>query len=79
MTDSARKVRKTVTPEQRLVYAKLMLEEQYSNHQVMDLSGAGATAVSRWKKQYLAEKQGEVSTAKVVLDSDKRRIQVLEK
>jgi transposase len=50
MTDSTRKVRKTVTPEQRLVYAKLMLEEQYSNHQVMDLSRAVATAVSRWKK-----------------------------
>ena len=56
MTDSTRKVRKTVTPSQRLGYAKLMLEKQYSNHQVMDLSGAGATTVSCWKKQYLAEK-----------------------
>ena len=79
MTDSTRKVRKAVTPDQRLEYAKLMVEEQYSNQQVMDLSGAGATAVSRWKKQYLAEQRGEVSTTEVALDSDKRRIQILEK
>jgi len=79
MTDSARKVRKAVTPDQRLEYAKLMVEEQYTNQQVMDLSGAGATAVSRWKKQYIAEQQGDISTTKVALDSDKRRIQVLEK
>jgi transposase len=55
MTDSTRKVRQAVSSDQRLEYAKLMVEEQYSNQQVMDLSGAGATAVSRWKKQYLAE------------------------
>jgi transposase len=79
MTDSNRKVRKAVTPDQRLEYAKLMVEEQYTNQQVMDLSGAGATAVSRWKKQYIAEQQGDISTTKVALDSDKRRIQVLEK
>jgi phage terminase Nu1 subunit (DNA packaging protein) len=42
---------------------------------MMNLYGAGATTVSRWKKQYLAE----VSTAKGELDSDKRHIQVLEK
>ena len=79
MTDSTRKVHETVTPSQRLGYAKPIIEGQYSNHQVIDLTGAITTDVSRWKKQYLAEKQGEVSTAKVVLDSDKRRIQVLEK
>jgi transposase len=79
MTDSTRKVRKAVTPDQRLEYAKLMVEDQYTNQQVMDLSGAGATAVSRWKKQYIAEQQGDISTTKVALDSDKRRIQVLEK
>jgi hypothetical protein len=38
MTDSNRKVRKAVTPDQRLEYAKLMVEEQYTNQQVMDLS-----------------------------------------
>jgi predicted transcriptional regulator len=63
MTDSTRKVRKAVTPGQRLEYAKLMVEEQYTNQQVMDLSGAGAAAVYRWKKQYIAEQQGEVRKA----------------
>jgi transposase len=51
-----------------------MVEEQYTNQQVMDLSGAGATAIYRWKKQYIAEQQGEVSTTKMALGSDKRRI-----
>jgi transposase len=47
MADHIRKNRKDFTPDQRLEYAKLMVEEQYSNQQVMDLSGAGPTAVSR--------------------------------
>jgi transposase len=79
MTDKIRKTRKEFTPDQRLEYAKLMVEDKYTNQQVMDLSGAGATAVSRWKSQYLAEQRGEVVQGKVALDSDKRRIQVLEK
>lgn len=45
----------------------------------MDLSGAGPTAVARWKSQYLAEQRGEVIQGKVALGSDKRRIQELEK
>ena len=79
MTDKIRKTRKDFTPDQRLEYAKLMVEEKYTNQQVMDLSGAGSTAVSRWKSQYIAEQQGEVIQGKVALDSDKRRIQMLEK
>lgn len=55
MTDKIRKTRNDFTPDQRLEYAKLMVEEQYSNQQVMDLSGASATAISPWKSQYLAE------------------------
>jgi len=79
MTDKIRKTRKDFTPDQRLEYAKLMVEERYSNQQVIDLSGAGSTAVSRWKRQYLSEQRGEVTQGKVALDSDKRRIQMLEK
>jgi len=45
-----------------------MVEEHYSNQQVMELSGAGPTAVSHWKKQYLAEQRGEVVEGKVALD-----------
>jgi len=79
MTNAIRKSRKNFTPAQKLEYAKLMVEEDYSNQQVIELSGAGPTAVSRWKRQYLAEQRGEVVEGKVALDSDKRRIQALEK
>jgi transposase len=79
MTSKPRKPRSTFTPAQKLEYAKLMVEEQYSNQQVIALSGAGATAVSRWKRQYLAEQRGELVEGKVALDTDKRRIQALEK
>jgi transposase len=60
MTNKIRKPRENFTPDQRLEDAKLMVEERYSNQQVMDISGAGKTAVSRWKKQYIAEQKGEV-------------------
>jgi len=43
----------------------------------MDLSNGRATAVSRWKQQFLAESRGEVVEGKIALDSDKRRIQAL--
>ena len=56
-----------------------MEEDKYTNQQVMDLFGVGATAVSRWESQYLAEQPGEVVQEKVSLDSDKRRIQALAK
>lgn len=79
MTNSTRKPRTSFTPEQRLEYAKLMVEENYSNQQIVDISGAGPTAVSRWKQQFLAEQKGELTEGKVALDPDKRRIQELEK
>ena len=79
MTSKIRKARQGFTPAQRLEYAKLMVEENYTNQQVMDLSAAGSTAVSRWKQQFLAEQRGEVVEGKVALDADKRRIQELEK
>jgi transposase len=79
MTTKTRKSRENFTPDQRLEYAKLMVEERYSNQQVMDISGAGKTAVSRWKKQYIAEQKGEFIEGKTALDGDKRRIKSLEK
>lgn len=79
MTSKTRKTRVKLTPAQKLEYAKLMVEEDYSSQKIIELSGAGATAVSRWKRQYLAEQSGEVVEGKTALDSDKRRIQVLEK
>ena len=79
MTSQTRKPRNNFTPAQKLEYAKLMVEENYSNRQVMDLSSAGASAVSRWKRQYLAEQKGDVIEGKIALDGDKRHIQTLEK
>ena len=56
-----------------------MVEENYTIQQVMDLSFAGSTAVSRWKQQFLAEQRSEFVGGKAALDVDKRRIQELEK
>jgi len=79
MTSIKRKARIKITPDQKLEYAKLMVDEHYTNQQIIDLSGAGPTAVSHWKKQYLAEQRGEVAEGKTVLNADKRRIQELGK
>ena len=56
-----------------------MVEEHYSNQQIMDISGAGAAAVARWKKQFLAEQHGEFTQNKIPLDADKRLIEELKK
>ena len=53
-----RKVKVTFSAKQKLEYAKLMVEGGYSNIQVEKISGAGKSAVSRWKQQYLAELNG---------------------
>lgn len=79
MTNKTRKKRVNFTPKQKHEYARLMIEDHYSNQQIMEISGAGATAVSRWKKQYLAEQRGEFSDNKVPLDATQRRIKELEK
>jgi len=79
MTAKIRKERINLIPAQKLEYAKLMVEENYTNKAIMELSGAGATAVTRWKKQYEAEQKGEVIKGKIPLDPDKRRILELEK
>ena len=43
------------TIEQKLDYAKLMVNENYINKKIMAISGAEPSAVTRWKRQYLAE------------------------
>ena len=43
----------------------------------MDILGVGATAVTRWEKQYLAQQHGEFTESKVPLDANKRRIEEL--
>ena len=79
MTNSIKKVRIKVTPAQKLEYAKLMVDEGYSANQIIELSGACSSAVARWKKQYLAELEGDIQPNKTALDPLERRIQELEK
>jgi transposase len=79
MIDKSRKDRVNVTPKQKHEYARLMVEDNYTNKQIMDISGAAASAVTRWKKQYLAEQRGEFMADKTPLDADKRRIRELER
>ena len=75
---TTRKTQVSFTPEQKVEYAKLMIEDSYSIQQVMDISGAGSTAVGRWKKQYLSELNGETSTNVKALTSEQQKIQSLE-
>lgn len=74
-----RKPKMSYTAEQRLDYAKLMVNEGYTNKQVMEISGAGASAVTRWKKQYLEELKGETPEGKKAFTPEQQRIQDLEK
>lgn len=79
MSKSERKSRVQVSAQQKYEYAKLMVEEGYSNQQIMELSGAGDTAVGRWKRQYLQEQAGQPASHKTALKPELRRIQELEK
>ena len=76
---TTRKKKLSFTPEQRLKYAKLMVDENYSNQQIMELSGAGASAVTRWKRQYREELAGETPEGKKAFTPEQQRIQELEK
>ncbi len=69
----------TFSVEQKLEYAKLMVNEGYTNLQIREISGAGATAVSRWKRQYLAEIKGQTPQGKKALTAEQQKIQELEK
>ena len=67
------------SPEQKLEYAKLLVEEGYTNKQVQDISGASSSAVSRWKRQYKQEISGHTPSNKTALTPEQQRIQELEK
>ena len=56
-----------------------MVEEGYSNQEIENISGASSSAVSRWKQQYQAEKQGITPTHKKAITPEHMRIQDLEK
>jgi transposase len=73
------KRRINVSPEQKLEYAKLMVEDGYSNQQVVEISGSCSSAVTRWKRQYLKELNGDTPQGKKALTPEQQRIQELEK
>ena len=75
----SRKPRINLTIEQKLDYAKLMVHENYTNKKVMALSGAGASAVTRWKKQYLSEIGGQTPEFGKALTPEQQEIQLLKK
>jgi len=47
-----------------------MVVENYSENQIMEILGAGASAVARWKKQYLDELEGQTPEGKKVFTPD---------
>jgi transposase len=74
-----RKSKVTLSAQQKLEYAKLMVEEGYTNKQIEEMSGAGKSAVSRWKQQYLSELDGKSPGNVKALTPEQQRIQLLEK
>lgn len=75
----SRKERIDLTIEQKLDDVKLMVHERYTNKKIMVISGASSSAVSRWKKQHLAELNGETPESGKALTSEQQKIQLLEK
>ena len=65
------------TPAFKLEIAKLMVHENYSTRQACEASGAGPTAVKRWKKQYLAELAGTPLPSGQAPAPEQREIQQL--
>jgi len=65
------------TPAFKLEIAKLMVDENYSIKQACEASGAGETAVKRWKQQYLAELAGKPLPNAQALTPEQREIQRL--
>ena len=59
-----RKQRVRLSVQQKLEDAKLMVNEGDTNQQFREISGAGSTTVSRKKRQYLAEINGETPEGK---------------
>lgn len=74
----SRKTKVIVSPLQKLEYAKLMVEQGYTNKQIEEMSGAGKSAVSRWKRQYQAELTGKTPENVKALTEEQRKIQLLE-
>ncbi len=71
--------RKHFSPAFTLEIAKRLVEENYSIKQACETSGAGITAVRRWKQQYLAERAGNPLLNVQALTPDQREIKQLKR
>lgn len=74
-----RKTKVTISASRKLEYAKLMVEDNYTNKKIQEISGACSSAISRWKKQYLAELSGKTPENANAITPEQQRIQLLEK
>jgi len=73
------KPRKIVSSEEKLQYAKMVVEDGYTIVKVAEIADASTSAVGRWKRQYLEEKQGITSTKIPALSPEHQEIQRLKK
>lgn len=69
--------RKQFTPEFKVEIAKLMVDENHTLQQACEASGAGITAVKRWKQQYLSELAGKPLAQMQAITPEQREIQRL--
>jgi transposase len=56
-----------------------MVDDNYTNQQIQDISGACESAISRWKRQYKSDLQGNTPENSTALTYEQQRIQELEK
>ena len=73
------KPRKLFSEKEKLQYAKMIVEANYSITKVAAIADASTSAVGRWKRQYLQEKQGITSTTVSALSPEHQEIQRLKK
>ena len=68
------KTRPTFSSAFKVEIAKLMVEQHYSIAQACAASGAGPSAVRRWKLQYLAELAGQTLPQTLAITPEQREI-----
>ena len=73
------KKRVSFTSKQKHDFAKMIVEDGCTIPQVMQIANASESAVSRWKKQYLAEKSGTTTNHATGLTPEYQKIKMLEK
>ena len=73
------KERKSFTQEEKLQYAKMVVDDGYTIAKVAAIADASTSAVGRWKRQYLREQQGLTSATTSALSPEHQEIQQLKK